>query len=52
MMDTSKYRYLTDEELLHQLAVQRGLSPVIDVLCERIEALIRTLRHDLDEEGM
>ncbi len=51
-MDTSKYRYLTDEELLRQLAVQRGLSPVIDVLCERIEALLHTLRRNLDGDDL
>ncbi len=50
-MDTSKYRYLTDEELLRQLAVQRGLSPVIDALCERIEALIHTPRIECEYCG-
>lgn len=41
-MDTSKYRHLTDEELLRHLTGPRMRSPVITALCERIEAVIYT----------
>jgi hypothetical protein len=39
-MDVSKYRHLSDEELIRHLTVPRAWSPIIDVLCDRIEALI------------
>ena len=39
-MDTSKYRHLSDEELLRHLTAPRMRSPVIAALCDRVEALI------------
>lgn len=36
----SKYRFMSDEELLMQVETARGFSPVIDELCDRLEAIM------------
>ncbi len=35
----TEYRYLTNDELINLLAIRRHLSPIVDELCTRLEAV-------------